>query len=53
MVKEQLRQKKLGKFWSGKWFSNSKILNYFNKVENPYFSIYCQTSTQKRKVKSN
>ena len=30
-----------------------KILNYSNKIQNSYFSTYCQNSTQRAKVKPN
>ena len=41
------KKKNWGKFWSGNRFLN------WNKINYPYFSIYCQSSTQTTKVKPN
>ena len=41
------------KFWSHNRFLTWKTLIYFNKVQNPYFSIYCQNSTETVNLNSN
>ena len=49
----QVIQKNRDKFWSDNRSLNWKTLNYFGKVQNPYFSIYCRNSTQTTKLKPN
>ena len=55
MPKNTNMTKKPGdKFLSDNRFLNWKILNYFNKIQNSYFSPYCQNSTtQTTKLKPN
>ena len=51
--KNKYKTKNWEKFWSNNKFRNAKILKYFSKVQNSYFSTYSQRYTQTTKFKLN